>query len=679
MLGFFRFGRKVEAAKEFSLEEIPLFSSLTASEQRLIEKKGRLVEFKRGDLVYEEGAPSEAFYVVISGRFRVFAKSRNDSNGETLFFLYRGDHFGEISLLTGKHHSASVEAKSDGLVFKLEKEDFHRLVEEIPAISLHLSRSLGHRITRSDEHKGHSREVKINALYASAQELDAFRFWLDLSESLSHETNRKVIVVDFTPELYPYYKETFKVEAIPGFKLGEADPASESDVKACLIQHPSGFFYLHVPFIEGEVKNEKKISALLTFLTYRYDYLMLRLTRDMNDMVFQALKQSDMVYVYAIPGSTNLTECAVTIGEFQKTFGFSKNEIRVIIPEDSDPFEVTFEEKERLLDHRIFAMLPAKTDAPERYQSTIRFLTRELAETLVGLALGSGAAFGLAHIGVLRVLEEENIPVDIIAGASIGAVVGALWASGFRAAELEGIAHSVRDKRVAFFKLLGFQDVSIAHRGFFKGNQVTKYLETYLGNKTFHELKIPVKIIASNLLTSEEVVLEAGRVIDAIRASISIPGILRPFQYKDQYLIDGGVIDPLPVRVLADLGVKKIIGVNVLSGPKDRVERNRLREKKKWSELKDMAKENVFKRMISQFLYKTSERSASNIFNVIMNTIQFMEFEIARMSGDEADVLIHPVVLDGHWAEFYSPEKFIKAGEESTRNALPEIKRLLAE
>jgi CRP-like cAMP-binding protein len=135
---FFHFGRKIEFTKEYSLADIPVFSSLTPFEQKAIEKKARLMEFKRGDVVYDEDTPPDAFYVVISGRFRLYLKGRPGRPEKTLIFFHRGDHFGEVSLLTGKMHSASVEAKRDGVLLRLDKDDFLKLVQEYPSISLFL-------------------------------------------------------------------------------------------------------------------------------------------------------------------------------------------------------------------------------------------------------------------------------------------------------------------------------------------------------------------------------------------------------------------------------------------------------------------------------------------------------------------------------------------------------------
>ncbi|MBI4394565.1 MAG: patatin-like phospholipase family protein, partial [Candidatus Omnitrophica bacterium] len=279
---------------------------------------------------------------------------------------------------------------------------------------------------------------------------------------------------------------------------------------------------------------------------------------------------------------------------------------------------------------------------------------------------------------VLKVLEREHIPIDIVAGSSIGAVIGALWTSGLDSHALEQIALSL-DKKTTFFKLIGFRDISAAHQGFFKGDQVARFLRNYLGHKTFRMLQVPLKIVASNLFSGEEVIFDEGDVITAIRASISIPGIFRPVAHHSQYLIDGGVVDPLPVKVLSRYGVKKIIAVNVLSAPEDHIQRYELYEAKKNQE-KELAKQKgLVKRVLSGLGSRFERKMLTNIFNVLMNTIQFLEYGLAETASAGADIVIHPVLSDSHWAEFYSGTKFIKRGEEKTLEQLAEIKKLVEE
>ena len=665
-MALFPFGRKLEVSKGYSFSEIPLFSSLTPAEMRLVEKKFRLAEYKRGDLVYEEGKPADAFYVIVSGRFRVFQSVRGEGD-KTLIFLYRGDYFGESSLLTGQAHSASVEARSDGLLLRLDKEDFLKTLSEIPALSIHLSRTLGHRLTKVEGAGRRKQEVKLAAFYSTLAPAQSLQFLADLAGDLVRETKGRVILIDFVPLNYPGVPTEFQSWSRSRLPLEKVDPSREADLKPALLECPGGFQYLSVETNGGE-SGDKKLSTLLTFLTYRFDFLLIHLNRDPNHLSFRALKQSDFVYLLLDPAREALTRVTPLVQDLERTFGFTKSETKAIVPEEERKNQLPVEEKEELLNLKIFHTLPSRDQQSERYHAAVKFIAKELAGTLVGLVLGSGAAYGLAHIGVIRVLEKENIPIDIIAGSSMGALLAAFWGAGYNSDEMEKVARGL-DQKSAFFKLIGFRDLSIAHRGFFHGRQIMRFMESYLSDRTFQELRFPVKIVAASLTSSQEVVFESGRVVDALRASISIPGIFRPFHYRGHLLIDGGILNPLPVDTLTKRGVKKIIAVDVLSSPEDRAQKNRLRNERK--KLKNSRLDVLFEKLGGYF--------SNNIFNVIMNTIQIMEYEIAQVASQEADVLIRPVVYDAHWAEFYKPEKFIREGERQTLEQINEIKRLLAE
>jgi NTE family protein len=673
----FNFGRKRDGAKEYYLGEIPLFSALTLAEQQLIERTARLIEYKRGDLVYREGENSDAFYAVVSGRFRLFRRAKANFPEETLVYFYRGDHFGETSLLTGHPHSGSVEAKSDGLLLRLAKEDFLKLVNDIPTISLHLSRSLGHRLTQTEDTQGH-REVKTIALYATSENEAILQLWMDLAAHLSEETKRKVALVDFAALAPRVLRDYFRKSDLRSFELQESDPSDETALQAAILQNSGGFQYLHVRDADSHDDTERKIKSLITFLSYRFNYLLLRLPAVIGHVTFKVLKKSDMVYSYSDCAPGHLEECSHALAEFQQGFGFSKSELRVLLPEDDPVQGISPEKAEKILGMPVFSLIPSKTRKADLYRTTLRHLAKELSGRLIGLALGCGAAHGLAHIGVLKVLEREGIRVDVVAGSSIGALIGALWSAGYEAGAIESLAKSVNRKN-GFFKLIGLGDLTFPVVGFLKGHRIRRFLSPLLGQKTFRDLRIPCRIIATDFFTAEEIVMESGNLLDAVRASIAIPGIIAPVDHQGRYLTDGGIIDPLPVRVLAQMGVKKIIAVNVLQGPKELKEINRIKRENTRRWLETLRTKSLPGRIFSYGLHRILQKYQPNIFNAIMNSIQFMEYEMAEWWGAQADVLIRPVLQDAHWAEFYSPDKFIRAGEDRTLEQIDEIKRLIAE
>lgn len=180
----------------------------------------------------------------------------------------------------------------------------------------------------------------------------------------------------------------------------------------------------------------------------------------------------------------------------------------------------------------------------------------------IGYALGGGGARGLAHIGVLKVLEENGIFPDVIAGTSIGALVGALYASGLTAAEIEQLALHVDWRRLA-----PLTDFTLSRSGFIRGRRIVSLLQSILGPQSFSELRLPFACVATDIITGEEVVLRHGPVVDAVRATISIPGILTPARIGGRHLVDGGLVNEVPVSTCRQMGADYVIGVNVIPEP----------------------------------------------------------------------------------------------------------------
>ncbi|MDD3646595.1 MAG: patatin-like phospholipase family protein [Candidatus Gracilibacteria bacterium] len=179
------------------------------------------------------------------------------------------------------------------------------------------------------------------------------------------------------------------------------------------------------------------------------------------------------------------------------------------------------------------------------------------------LALGGGAARGLAHIGVLKYLEEKKFIITEVSGTSMGAIIGALYAIGKNSNEIEKIA-----KDLNYFKLI---DIDFKE-GLLKGHKVYKCLESIFGDKKIEDLDITLKIIATNFDNGEKIVFEKGKIIDAIRASISLPGIFKPHKIKENYYIDGGIVNNLPIEALNG---KHVIAVSALKKVNEELKRKR--------------------------------------------------------------------------------------------------------
>ena len=284
---------------------------------------------------------------------------------------------------------------------------------------------------------------------------------------------------------------------------------------------------------------------------------------------------------------------------------------------------------------------------------------------MVGLVLGVGVGYGFCHIGVLKVIEEEKIPIDIIAGSSIGALIASLWASGRSSSEILEITSEFKEPK----HIWGLVDLTFPQLGFIKGNKLYRFLKKYLGNKTFYDLRLPLKIIASDVKRKEPRVLDKGLLADAVMASCAMPGVFKPFRFKEDLLFDGGVINPLPTEPLFKMGVKKIIAVNVTPSREDIIRQyERIKEDMKLNLANGLKKKN-------RFSLKDYFKNAfgSNILDIIFSSVEILQSEVAEKEAQLADVVLHPDTSGLYWLELHKSKEFARRGEDEARRNLDRI------
>lgn len=263
----------------------------------------------------------------------------------------------------------------------------------------------------------------------------------------------------------------------------------------------------------------------------------------------------------------------------------------------------------------------------------------------VGLALGGGAARGMAHIGVLEVLQQEGIPIDVIAGTSAGALVGAIYAQGKDVSLIENVVTTL-DRR----QVVSLLDLTLPRTGFIEGRKANNRLRQLIGGDIkFADLKVPLATVATDILTGEEVVIKEGSVLEAVRASISIPVIFTLFKWKGRHLTDGSLVNPVPVSVVREMGADLIIAVNVIPEIAER----------------------------AQHLAKDEKSRTPNIFTIMMQSIYIGTEALIRASLEGADLIIKPQVAHIHPHEFSRAKECITQGRLAAEAAIPEIKRLL--
>lgn len=251
----------------------------------------------------------------------------------------------------------------------------------------------------------------------------------------------------------------------------------------------------------------------------------------------------------------------------------------------------------------------------------------------IGLALGAGGARGFAHLGAIMALTEAGIPIHLIAGSSMGALVASFYGAGIDLDRLYKLSLA--------FKRKYFLDFTVPKMGFIAGKKVKEFIRVFTHGKNIEELTIPIGIVTTDLLTGEKVVFKDGPIADAVRASISIPGIFVPEKYNGRILVDGGVRDRVPVSVAKEMGADIVIAVDV-----SRVKRN---------------------------------AEISSIYDVIMQSIDIMQSEIVNYREIEADIMIRPPVENYSSQAFTNIEEIIKLGEEETKRQLKQIETVIGQ
>lgn len=266
-------------------------------------------------------------------------------------------------------------------------------------------------------------------------------------------------------------------------------------------------------------------------------------------------------------------------------------------------------------------------------QSLPQALPQPAPQPKVGVALGGGFARGLAHIGVLKVLEEEQIPIDFVAGTSVGSVIGAGYASGLSAKELEEIAGLVRFK--------DFSRWTFSRFGLFSNDKMAIFLAKILRCKTFEELRIPLAIAATDIITGEPAVFTKGDLVLPVRASCAYPGMFLPVNVDGRLLVDGLLGHAVPAMPLREMGAERVISVHLAA-------------------------------------HWLNPRGPRHVFDVIGQCFSIAQDRMCGPWKAASDVVLEPEIGEFGYDEFVRAPELIRAGEAAARLAVPQIKSWFA-
>ena len=289
-------------------------------------------------------------------------------------------------------------------------------------------------------------------------------------------------------------------------------------------------------------------------------------------------------------------------------------------------------------------------------------LTRKVMGTTVGIALGGGGAFGVAHVGVLRALTEAGIPIDLVGGTSMGSIIAIGFAAGIAPSDMRQIAGSIGNVRTALSAI----DPSLSGTGLLSGRRLVSIFSPLLPCSSFDELELPCRVVAMDVETGERVDITAGRLDRAFRASCSIPVVFKPVREGGRTLVDGGMIDPVPADVVREMGADVVIAVNVVPHLKQGVSTAMSRAFRKVSRLNPLS-------------YLSGARNMPDIVDVFMNSLQSTEHELGNFKSLSADVLVNVDMAEFTWIDFHRAVDIVERGRQAGELAAPRVRAAMEE
>jgi len=635
---------------EHFLKKVPLFSSIPHSQISEIASCFHFSEFKKDAIAFHQSDQSDAMYIIRSGAVMLSAKK----NGTVVFQgeLRRGDFFGEMALLSDLPRTATATVTLDADLYYLKKKDFEALLSRNKHIGLFLSRLYARRLS-SGYTSSSARPASIfYTISATDPGLGLSHFLYSMAYHISTESDKKVLVVEPHLELETIMQKFgLNIMACPDgnlFGLLPPDVYKSTDFK--WFCHSSGFSVLQV----NKGFNDKiapSLPLLMESFKSRYDLVVFSLSHHFGQLEQQAVRLCDKNLVLVNNTREALKDVKRKLERIEEKAGAGFDRVRVGvshlcgvtgIARETLKKELNLSETPQIWVDRSDDALNDQIDTEKRFPvKGARAVAREIAGVRIGLALGAGAARGWSHIGVLKVLAEHGIHIDMIAGTSMGALVGAIFAASASVDHLKKFTIDLFATRAQARKKIF--DFTLPIKGLLRGRKAMNLVARAVNDADFMDLLIPTYLVGVDIMKGEEILFETGEVAKAVRSSLSLPAVFAPFRYRGRWMVDGGLLNPVPVNILEQKGADKVIAVCV---------------------------EN-------QQLSSESSRKAPGILGVISRTINIVHGQATSGFAQNSDIVIYPDVQGFAWDDFHKGEVLMQRGVTACEKVIGEIKALV--
>lgn len=487
------------------LSQTRLFSHIPADVMAHMAARAKIVEIKSGGTLFEAGGPSDGIYVVVTGRLRVVLP-----NGVVAGEVVRHEPIGEIGLLFGEPRSASIYAVRDSILLKFDREELLKIAMEHPEAMIEMTRVIVTRLRQNQRAKAleDTRNIHSYAIIPANESVDAQAFAKSFADALSLHDSTIVVNEAFVDE-----------------RLGQG--------------------YAQKHFTDSE--DNAVVMTLLNAVEDEHHYLVYPAGREAGAWARRCMRQADRVIVVAHSNSLPL---ASPMLDSLRTSGIRASVDLVLLrPEGAAAGDVfAWRELVGAASHYFL-----RQQNPDDWGS----LARQLTGRGVGLVLGGGGARGFAHIGLIKALHELRIPVDLVGGASMGALLSAMVASGYDPVQMTQIA------RETFVKQNYLNDFMFPTIALIRGRKFSHRLHQIFEEKQIEQLRTTFFCVSTNLTRGCTMVHDRGPLYLWLGASMAVPGVAPPLVYRGELLADGAVINSLPTDIMQNMQRGPIIASDV--------------------------------------------------------------------------------------------------------------------
>ena len=575
---------------ESFLATVAIFRELSPEELREVAPLCQETRYEAGTTILNQGGYSQALYFLRSGRLAV--KVRKGDHRETVAHLQPPAVFGELSFITGRACSADVEVVVDANVVSLPKSAMARIETHRDRIVHGMMNVLAERLHDTVSKGAKAPESPVILLRNLPHWEAPGSFAAELAKSLSRQTDHETLLVHLSEE-----------------PAAELRPLSNAAFETTVA----------VDAVDESLR--AGIAQRLTDWKTRFTNVILSPVGPRSVIVAERIDAfADSIGVLAGPGDP-LPDAA--------------GEDKFIVQSAAAPTLRTLCGNQQLIWEAAESEQAYRQgrSATQRFIRTVDSIARSILGLQVGVALGGGAAWGWAHIGMLEQFEKAGLPIDVVSGCSMGSVIGALRCSGFSVMELFDIAEYWRTRTRRFVEWRFWRMSLISEK------VATKVFTSYFGERTLNQMEIPYWANAVDIKTGHEYTIQDGSIVDCIRASIALPGLLPPFEKGKSLLVDAGIMDPVPVNLVRRMGASYVVAVNAMAA------------------------------LESQTLSKRFQ-----MIDIMMRCTRIMGHEIGQARAEEsANIVVTPTLGDISMLDFGKSPEIIECGRRAAEANLPAI------